>query len=140
MRLELKFSDDVAIVRLSGKFLAGSDGPFLRQKVQDLIDAGSKKLVLDFADVPYIDSTGLGFLAGSHKAAQGAGINVVLSGLNIHVRKVLDSVQLSQFFVIAETETAAVAKLGEAKSASPESGVPSAKAPKGKKRSPDTAP
>lgn len=142
MRLELKFSDDVAIVRLSGKFLAGSDGPFLRQKVQDLIDAGSKKLVLDFADVPYIDSTGLGFLAGSHKAAQNAGINVVLSSLNKHVRKVLDSVQLSQFFVIADTEAAALAKLGEATSASAQqgSGVPSAKGPKGKKRSPDTAP
>jgi anti-anti-sigma regulatory factor len=108
--------------------------------VQDLIDAGSKKLVLDFADVPYIDSTGLGFLAGSHKAAQSAGINVVLSGLNTHVRKVLDSVQLSQFFVIAETEAAALAKLGEAASTPQGSGVPSAKGPKGKKRSPDTAP
>jgi len=140
VRLELKFSDDVAIVRLSGKFLAGSDGPFLRQKVQDLIDAGSQKLVLDFADVPYIDSTGLGFLAGSHKAAQSAGINVVLSSLNIHVRKVLDSVQLSQFFVIAETETAALAKLGETTSAPQGAGVPSTKGPKGKKRSPDTAP
>ncbi len=140
MRLELKFSEDVAIVRLSGKFLAGSDGPFLRQKVQDLIDAGSTKLVLDFADVPYIDSTGLGFLAGSHKAAQGAGINVVLSSLNTHVRRVLDSVQLSQFFVIADTEAAALAKLGEATSGSQGSGVPSAKGSKGKKRSPDTAP
>ena len=140
MRLELKFSDDVAIVRLSGKFLAGSDGPFLRQKVQDLIDAGSKKLILDFADVPYIDSTGLGFLAGSHKAAQGAGISVVLASLNTHVRKVLDSVQLSQFFVIADTEAAALAKLGETKSAPQGTGVPSAKGAKGKKRSPDPAP
>ena len=48
MRIEVKFSDDVAIVRLSGKFLAGSDGPFLRQKVKDLIEAGTKELVIDF--------------------------------------------------------------------------------------------
>jgi len=40
VRIELKFNDDVAILKLSGKFLAGSDGPFLRQKVQDLLDAG----------------------------------------------------------------------------------------------------
>ena len=139
MRLELKFSEDVAIVRLSGKFLAGSDGPFLRQKVQDLIDAGSKKLVLDFADVPYIDSTGLGFLAGSHKAAQNAGISVVLASLNKHVRKVLDSVQLSQFFVIMDDESAAIAKLGEAGSATPASGVASPKGSKSKKRAPDAA-
>ena len=139
MRLELKFSEDVAIVRLSGKFLAGSDGPFLRQKVQDLIDAGGKKLVLDFAEVPYIDSTGLGFLAGSHKAAQNAGIRVVLSSLNKHVRKVLDSVQLSQFFVITENEEAALAKLGGAGSTTPASGGASAKGSKGKKRTPEAA-
>ncbi|MFB3923944.1 MAG: STAS domain-containing protein [Terriglobia bacterium] len=139
MRLELKFSDDVAIVRLSGKFLAGSDGPFLRQKVQDLIDAGSKKLILDFADVPYIDSTGLGFLAGSHKAAKGAGIDVVLASLNTHVRKVLDSVQLSQFFVIADSEAAALARLGGAASGAQGSAAPAAKAGKGKKRSPEPA-
>lgn len=140
MRLELKFSDDVAIVRLSGKFLAGSDGPFLRQKVQDLIDAGSKKLVLDFADVPYIDSTGLGFLAGSHKAAESNGISVVISSLNKHVRKVLDSVQLSQFFVIAESETAAVARLGQGSPAGQGTGATPAKGSKGKKRSSDAAP
>ena len=114
MRIELKFSEDVAIMRLSGKFLAGSDGPYLRQKVNDLIEAGSRKLILDFADVPYIDSTGLGFLAGSHKAAQGAGVNVILANLNQHVRKVLDSVQLSQFFAIAESEAAALTRLKEA--------------------------
>jgi anti-anti-sigma factor len=140
VRLEVKFSHDVAILRLSGKFLAGSDGPFLRQKVQDLIDAGGKKLVLDFSDVPYIDSTGLGFLAGSHKAAENAGIRVVLSSLNKHVRKVLDSVQLSQFFVIAEDEEAALAKLAEAGPTTPTTGGASAKGSKGRKRPPDAAP
>lgn len=135
MRLELKFSEDIAIVRLSGKFLAGSDGPFLRQKVQNLIDAGSGKFVLDFADVPYIDSTGLGFLAGSQKAAQNAGASVVLSSLNQHVRKVLDSVQLSQFFVIADDEAGALVKLKQAGGAAQESGPTAAKGSKGKKRS-----
>ena len=136
MRIELKFAEDVAIVRLSGKFLAGSDGPFLRQKVSDLIEAGSKKLILDFAEVPYIDSTGLGFLAGSHKAAQGAGIKVVLSTLNQHVRKVLDNVQLSQFFVIVPSEAEALAKLKEAVQPADDTGAAPAKPAKTRKRSP----
>ena len=138
MRIELKFSDDVAIVRLSGKFLAGSDGPFLRQKVKDLIEAGTKELVIDFEDVPYIDSTGLGFLAGSHATTKMAGVSMVLANLNPYVRKVLDGVQLSQFFVIARDEAAALAML---KGTGPAfaSSVP-AKGPKAKKRFSGTSP
>jgi anti-sigma B factor antagonist len=133
VRIELKFLDDVAIVRLSGKFVAGSDGPFLRQKVKDLIEAGTKKLVIDFADVPYIDSTGLGFLAGSHATAKMAGVSMVLADLNPYVRKVLEGVQLLQFFVVARDEAAALAML-EGAGVSSASSVP-AKGPKGKKRS-----
>lgn len=135
MRIEVKFSEDVGILRLSGKFLAGSDGPFLRQKVKDLIEAGTNKLVIDFASVPYIDSTGLGFLAGTHATVKMAGVSMVLSSLNPHVRKVLDSVQLSQFFVITRDEAAALARLREANPAGGRSGAGSARGLKGKRGS-----
>jgi anti-anti-sigma factor len=108
MRISVNFKDDVAIMALTGKFVAGSDGPFLRQKVKDLIDAGAKKLVLDFTEVPYIDSTGLGFLAGSRVTAQNAGVSVVLAGVNQHVRRILDGVRLTPFFVLAANEVEAV--------------------------------
>ena len=95
---------------LSGKFLAGGDGPFLRQKVKDLIEAGSRRMVIDFSGVPYIDSTGLGFLAGSRVTAQNAGVTMVLSNVNDHVMRILDSVRLSQFFLIARDEESALVK------------------------------
>lgn len=140
MRIELAFSEGIALVRLSGKFLAGSDGPFLRQKVVDLMEAGSRKLVLNFEDVPYIDSTGLGFLAGSQKAAQAAGATIMLASINPHVKKVLDSVQLTQFFAIAADESAAIAKLKAGSVAAPEAGSATAKAAKGRKRSAGAGP
>ena len=113
MRIVARFADDIAIVSLSGKFLAGSDGPYLRQKVKEFIDAGTKKLIIDFSEVPYIDSTGLGFLAGARVTAQNAAVRMVLSSVNVHVRKILDDVKLSQFFIIAPDEAAAVAKVNE---------------------------
>lgn len=130
MRIEVRFNGDVPVVGLSGKFLAGSDGPFLRQKVKELIDAGAKKLVLDFREVPYIDSTGLGFLAGSRVTAQSAGARMVLCSLNAHVRKVLEEVKLASFFTIAADEAAALAGLSQAVGASEAAAM---KAPKGKK-------
>ena len=135
MRITARFADDIVIVSLSGKFLAGSDGPYLRQKVKDFIDAGTRKLILDFSDVPYIDSTGLGFLAGARVTAQNAGVRMVLANLNAHVRKILDEVKLSQFFVIAPDEAAAMAKVNEADPLVSDPPSDPAKSPKGKKRS-----
>ncbi len=111
MRIEVKFKEDVAIVALSGKFLAGSDGPFLRQKVKDLIDAGTRKMVINFSEVPYIDSTGLGFLAGSRVTAQNAGVSLVLSSINQHVKRILDGVRLTPFFVLADDDASALEKV-----------------------------
>ena len=123
---------------LSGKFLAGSDGPFLRQKVKDLIDAGTRKLILGFADVPYIDSTGLGFLAGSRVTAQNAGVSLVLAGLNEHVRRIMDGVRLTQFFVVVDDEASALSKVNE--SAIPAAGADASPVKTPKKKRSTTAP
>jgi len=113
VRISVRFKDDVSIVNLSGKFVAGGDGPFLRQKVKDLIEAGARKLLFEFEDVPYIDSTGLGFLAGSRELASEAGATIVLSGMNAHVRRILDGVKLTQFFELVDDENAGLARLNQ---------------------------
>ena len=135
MRITARFADDIVIVSLSGKFLAGSDGPYLRQKVKDLIDAGTRKLIIDFSDVPYIDSTGLGFLAGARVTAQNGGTRMVLANLNTHVQRILDDVKLSQFFVIAPDDAAAMAKVNEADPLAQDAPSDAAKRPRGKRRS-----
>lgn len=137
MRISIQFKDDVAVMSLSGKFLAGADGPFLRQKVKDLAEAGTRKMVLNFSGVPYIDSTGIGFLVGSRVAAENVGMSMVLSGVNQHVKKILDSVKLSQFFVMTEDESSALAKVKEIQAQkSPEPAKPA----RSKKRAADTGP
>jgi anti-anti-sigma factor len=113
VRISIRFNEEVAIMSLTGKFMAGGDGPFLRQKVKDLLEAGSRKLLLDFSGVPYIDSTGLGFLAGSRATVESAGAKLVLAGVNPHVRKVLDDLKLSPLFDILPNESAGIARLQE---------------------------
>jgi anti-sigma B factor antagonist len=133
VRITVRFKDDAAVLVLSGKFLAGADGPYLRQKVKDLMDAGTRKLILDFADVPYIDSTGLGFLAGARATAENAGARIVLASLNQHVRKILDDVNLTQFFAIAPSETAAITLLNQPAPATKAPPLPLKREPKGKR-------
>jgi anti-anti-sigma factor len=136
VRIAVRFKDDVSVVVLSGKFVAGSDGPFLRQKVRDLIDAGTRKFLFDFTDVPYIDSTGLGFLAGSRELAVESQALIVLAGINPHVQRILDGVKLSQFFELVPDEATGLARI-EALSAAGKTGpdAPQAKASRSRKRS-----
>jgi anti-anti-sigma factor len=134
VRIAVRFKDDAAILSLSGKFLAGSDGPYLRQKVKDLMEAGTRKLIVQFADVPYIDSTGLGFLAGARATVQDAGARIVLASLNRHVRKILDEVNLTQFFAVADNEAAAMALLSQPDPAAGATSEPGKQEGKGKKR------
>ena len=78
-----------------------------------MIDSGDRKLMFDFSGVPYIDSTGLGFLAGCRAAVQKAGAALVLVSLGERVRRVLDEVKLSSYFDIAEDEAGGIDRLRE---------------------------
>ena len=111
MDITIDSRDEVTILRLQGRFLAGKDGPLCRQKVKELIDSGTRKLLFDFSGVPYIDSTGLGFLAGCRAAAQEAGVGLVLASLDERVKRVLDEVKLTEYFVIAEDEAHGIVRL-----------------------------
>ena len=91
-------------------------------------------MVLDFSGVPYIDSTGLGFLVGSRVTAQNVGMSMVLAGVNAHVKRILDSVKLSQFFLMAENESSALAKVKEIE---PQKPPEAPKAAKSRKRAAD---
>jgi anti-anti-sigma factor len=111
MDITIDSRNDVMILRLQGRFLAGKDGPLCRQRVKELIESGKRKLLLDFSGVPYIDSTGLGFLAGCRAVAQQAGTGLVIASVGERVRRVLDEVKLSEYFVIAEDEASGIAQL-----------------------------
>jgi anti-sigma B factor antagonist len=113
MEITIDSRDDVTILRLQGRFIAGRDGPLCRQKVQELIDSGNRKLLFDFSGVPYIDSTGLGFLAGCRAAVEKTGAGLVLASLQERVRRVLDEVKLSSYFDIAEDEASGIERLHE---------------------------
>ena len=60
MKIEQRQENDVVILDLSGKLTIGQGDELLREKVENLVQAGNKKIGLNLADVPYVDSAGLG--------------------------------------------------------------------------------
>ena len=54
--------DGVSVVALDGRIVLGEESNALREKVKSLIAEGKKKVVLNMANITFIDSAGLGTL------------------------------------------------------------------------------
>jgi anti-sigma B factor antagonist len=53
---------DVTVVEMSGRLHLGNSLSYAENSINRLIDAGTRKLVIDLAQLEYIDSSGLGML------------------------------------------------------------------------------
>jgi len=110
MRLEIaqREHEGIVILDLKGRITLGAESSALRDKVRALNDAGSHNVVLNLADVDYIDSTGLGALvmcATTLRKTQG---NMKLLNLNRRTCELLVMTKLATVFEIFTEEQDAV--------------------------------
>lgn len=119
MLVELETRDGVCVLRLHGRFATGRDSEYLRGKADEVRSSGLSKVLADFADVEYIDSTGIGFLIGLYtsilKNQRG---QFALANLGRRVRDVLELTRLATVIPIYPTEAAALTALGGGKALS----------------------
>ena len=81
-------------------------------------------MLADFSEVPYIDSTGIGFLVGVYTSVTNTlGGRFVITGPNPRVREVLDLMRLSSVIPITADEASGLAFLNARPPAAPISGT-----------------
>jgi anti-sigma B factor antagonist len=66
----------------------------MKRTLTDLVDKGSRKLLIDLDHVGYVDSSGLGALVASMKHARAAGGDMRLCGLQDDVRAIFEMTRL----------------------------------------------
>ena len=98
----------VTIVDINGRITLGDETGQLRDTVRKLLAVGKKKIVLNLADVDYIDSSGVGELVSSFTAVRNAGGELKLLSLTKKVSDVLQVTKLYTVFDIKEDEFTAV--------------------------------
>ena len=108
VKLTTHQNGDVTIVDVSGKLTLGEATSALRETIRDLVNTGSKDIVLNMADVSYMDSSGLGELVGAHTTVTTAGGEIKLLNLAKRVHDLLKVTKLYTVFEVFEDETAAV--------------------------------
>lgn len=95
---------DVTILDLEGSIIMGGGSARLREAVRRLIGENRKNLVLNLADVKYIDSSGVGELVSSSVALGRASGYLKLSNVHGKVEEVLTLSSLLPFFEMYEGE------------------------------------
>ena len=98
----------VTVVDISGRITLGEGSATLRGMVRQLLDQGRRQIVLNLADVNYIDSSGIGELVSSFTAVKKEGGELKLLHLTKKVHDLLQITKLYTVFDVKDDEAAAI--------------------------------
>jgi anti-sigma B factor antagonist len=99
----------VDVLDIEGRIVLGEESNAFREKVKGLLAAGKKKIILNLAQVGYIDSAGLGTLVATFHSARSQGATLKLTNLGSKFKEVLQVTKLMTVFDTYDTEAAAIA-------------------------------
>ncbi len=96
------------VVNFKGKITLGEASQSVRSTVEQLVGENCSKIVFNLAEVPFIDSAGLGALTLSYTKAKAAGGMVRLAETQVRVKDALEMTRLTRLFPLYETEKEAI--------------------------------
>jgi anti-sigma B factor antagonist len=108
MQIEERMVGDVVMLDLKGKITLGEGDELLKDKVNSLVNQGHKKIVLNLAAVPYIDSAGLGEVVRTYTTVSRQGGSLKLLNLTKRITDLLSITKLLTVFETFDSENEAV--------------------------------
>ena len=108
MQIEERAVGDIVVLDLKGRITLGEGDQLLKDKVNSLVNQGRKRMVLNLAGVPYIDSAGLGEIVGSYTTVSRQGGSLKLLNLTKKITDLLAITKLLTVFEAFESEDEAV--------------------------------
>jgi anti-anti-sigma factor len=108
MKILERHVGDVVILDFHGRILTGEGDRALREATRRLADSGAVNVLLNFADVPYVDSSVVGEIVGTLTAVRRRGGELKLLNLPARIRSLLSSTRLLTIFETYDSEDEAV--------------------------------
>ena len=108
MKSSTRQVDGVTVVDLSGRITLGEGSVVLRDQVRDLLAKGQKKILLNMAEVTYIDSSGIGELVSAFTTVRNQSGELKLLNLTKKVHDLLQITKLYTVFDVKDDEAAAI--------------------------------
>jgi anti-sigma B factor antagonist len=108
MEIAERTVSDITVLDLKGKMTLGEGDELLKDKINSLLAAGKKKLVLNLEGVPYIDSAGLGEIVRTFTTVSRQGGSLKLLNLTKRIEDLLSITKLLTVFETFDTEAEAI--------------------------------
>jgi anti-sigma B factor antagonist len=115
LKYNVRQTSNIVILDLNGRLSLGEavafgpgSGVVLSETIRELTKKGQKKILLNLAEVTYVDSSGVGQLVGALTTARNQGGDVKLLKPSIQVLDLLKTTKLDSVFDIQEDEAAAI--------------------------------
>ncbi len=108
-KITVRHSSGVAIVDVNGRITLGEGSVGLRDAVLKELAADHKELLLNLAEVTYMDSSGLGELTSAYTSVRNRGGEIKLLNLTKKVDGLMQITKLATIFDISDDENAAIA-------------------------------
>lgn len=106
--INVRKRSQVQVVQLRGPLRMGQAVDGLRQAIQEAVSAGDTRIVLNLAEVPMIDSSGIGLLVRFMASTKQLGGNIKLVQPNKYAIQTLRLVGVLNLFEIFDDDDAAV--------------------------------
>jgi len=107
-RVNIRHVKGITFLETSGRITLGEGAVTLRDAIQDALDTGTKKLVLDLSSVSYMDSSGVGELTTAYTSARDNGCDLKLLGLTKKIDDLMQITKLATLFDVYGTEQQAL--------------------------------
>jgi len=109
LQLFVRNTSDVTIIDLHGRVTIGRANDLLENKLRQLIDEGSSKIVLNLTDISQMDSSSISSVVRAFKSLRLRGGSLKLLRPRGNVKLVLEAVHLLDVVPAMDDETQAIA-------------------------------
>jgi anti-sigma B factor antagonist len=104
VKLTTRQVGDVTVIDAAGRITLGEGSSTFRDTIKDLTGKGQKKILLNLAEVTYIDSSGIGELVSGFTTVSNAGGQLKLLNLTKRIHDLLQITKLYTIFEVHDNE------------------------------------
>jgi anti-sigma B factor antagonist len=102
VKLSTRQVGNVSVIDVAGRITLGEGSSALRETLRDMVAKNQNKILLNLADVTYIDSSGIGELVSGYTTVTNTGGSLKLLNLNKRVKDLLQITKLYTVFEVHE--------------------------------------
>jgi anti-anti-sigma factor len=113
MDIKIRERNDIVVIDIGGDIRWSEvREDSLHQHVKDMLQLGKRNLLINFENVGFIDSLGVGDILSSYVSAKNSGGKIKLMNVALKIRQIFQVTLMDRLFEFFDDEDAAIKSFG----------------------------